>query len=221
MGALALTSQCAWLPRALDRRAPPGTIAASKPTSASATASASASHLAASHRLSCRDGRGQAVLSHRAVRFAARHARPRRCARGVVTRSELSALTGEKGLPLPITQPSVNMWNASRPLRKSTPEEESCDATQESCTIARIVKTYDSTCAACNGAGSIMTRSFTSSRFRKKRSTLCRCMMCGGAGYVRVCTTRVAPDFGKDDSLPAAYTPAQREGPSTPTLTVK
>ncbi len=28
-------------------------------------------------------------------------------------------------------------------------------------------------------------------------------MLCGGGGYVRICTLRIEPDFGKEDSVPA------------------
>jgi hypothetical protein len=32
-------------------------------------------------------------------------------------------------------------------------------------------------------------------------------LLCGGVGFVRVNTTRVEPDFSKNDSMPADYDP--------------
>lgn len=46
-------------------------------------------------------------------------------------------------------------------------------------------------------------------------------MMCGGVGYVRMCTTRVEPDFSKDDSLPAEYRPGEKKGEGSQRLTIK
>lgn len=87
--------------------------------------------------------------------------------------------------------------------------------------IARIVKTYDSTCACCQGTGTLKTRRFSSSRFRKVKGVSCKCMMCGGVGYVRMCTTRVEPDFSKDDSMPAEYRPGEKKEEGPPRLTIK
>lgn len=51
-------------------------------------------------------------------------------------RAEGSSLRGgQRGLPLPITQPSGNMWTSVYSLRKSTPEEANCKPTEESCTV--------------------------------------------------------------------------------------
>jgi hypothetical protein len=81
-----------------------------------------------------------------------------------------------------------------------------CDATADSCSVPRIVKKYDSTCAACLGSGFVKTRCFATSRFRSGRSTIGKCLLCGGAGFVRICTMRVEPDFSKDDSVAANFT---------------
>jgi len=72
--------------------------------------------------------------------------------------------------------------------------------------VPRIVKKYDSTCAACLGSGFVKTRCFATSRFRSGRSTIGKCLLCGGAGFVRICTMRVEPDFSKDDSVAANFT---------------
>jgi|TARA_B100001142_G_scaffold311687_1_gene346340 hypothetical protein len=45
-----------------------------------------------------------------------------------------------------------------------------------------------------------------------------KCLLCGGLGYVRVCTTRVEPDFSASgkDSMPADYDPYGLGLPKTP-----
>lgn len=117
--------------------------------------------------------------------------------------AERSSLRKERGLPLPISQPTRNMWAKGRNLRKPTEEETNCDASKDTCSVPRIVMKYDSTCVACFGSGWIKTRRFSTSRFRKGRSVVGKCMLCGGGGYVRICTLRIEPDFSKEDSVPA------------------
>jgi hypothetical protein len=47
-------------------------------------------------------------------------------------------------------------------------------------------------------------------------------MSCGGVGYVRMNTLRVEPDFDKDDSMPAEYSPGKKkEEEFPPWLTIK
>jgi len=132
-----------------------------------------------------------------------RHTPTRREKRVVSMGIERSSLRRENGLPLPIPQPKGNLWRSTTKSRKSTEEEVNCDATADSCAVPRIVKKYDSTCAACLGSGFVKTRCFSTSRFRSGRSTIGRCLLCGGGGFVRICTMRIEPDYSKDDSVAA------------------
>lgn len=172
------------------------------------------------------------MLVFRGSRLPARAIWPRqqaRCIRGCniavnMSSAERSSLSQDKGLPLPISQPTGNMWAKGRRLRKSTEEETNCDASKDTCSVRpkipshpvtmherpipctqvpRIVMKYDSRCAACLGSGWVKTRRFSTSRFRKGRGVLGKCMLCGGGGFVRICTMRIEPDFSKGDSVPA------------------
>ena len=86
--------------------------------------------------------------------------------------------------------------------------------------IPRIVKKYDSECEACCGTGEYKTRRFGTSRFRKTKATSCKCMMCGGVGFVRISTTRVNPDFSQKDSMPAEYEQTEKKDQG-PTFSIK
>jgi hypothetical protein len=58
--------------------------------------------------------------------------------------------------------------------------------------------------------------------YRYLTGVSCRCMSCGGVGYVRMNTLRVEPDFDKDDSMPAEYSPGKKkEEEFPPWLTIK
>lgn len=120
-----------------------------------------------------------------------------------------SPLNGKKSkcLPLPITQPQSYMWLQVRQLRPSTAEEATCEPRKDACSLERIAMKYDEKCVACGGTGLVKTRSFATSRNRRRRSTAGRCLLCAGVGYVRITTVRVEPDFTKDDSMPADYDP--------------
>jgi len=99
------------------------------------------------------------------------------------------------------------MWLQVRKLRPSTAEEATCEPREDACSLERIAMKYDEKCVACGGTGLIKTRSFATSRNRRRRSTAGRCLLCAGVGYVRITTVRVEPDFTKDDSMPADYDP--------------
>ena len=129
--------------------------------------------------------------------------------RVVASGSEPSPLNGKKirALPLPIAQPQGYMWNEVKKMRPSTEEEATCQPAKDSCSIERIAMKYDERCGSCGGSGMVKTRSFGSSRNRRRSSTMGRCLLCGGVGFVRDVTTRIEPDFTKDDSMPANYDP--------------
>jgi len=121
---------------------------------------------------------------------------------------EPSPLDGKRSrcLPLPISTPQGYMWAAVRQMRPSTEEEATCEPKKDACVLERIAMKYDERCASCGGSGLVKTRAFKSSR-KNSRSTVGRCLLCGGVGFVRVNTTRVEPDFSKNDSMPADYDP--------------
>ena len=121
---------------------------------------------------------------------------------------EPSPLDGKKSrcLPLPISTPQGYMWASVRRLRPSTEEEATCEPAKDACVLERIAMKYDARCASCGSTGWTKTRAFKSSR-KNCRSTIGRCLLCGGVGFVRVNTVRVEPDFSKDDSMPADYDP--------------
>lgn len=121
---------------------------------------------------------------------------------------EPSPLDGKKSrcLPLPIATPQGYMWNSVRKLRPAMEEEATCEPTKDACSLAYIAMKYDEKCVGCEGSGFVKTRAFKSSR-RNSKSTTGRCLLCAGVGYVRVNTTRIEPDFSKNDSMPADYDP--------------
>ena len=94
---------------------------------------------------------------------------------------ERSSLSREKGLPLPISQPKGHLWRSTPNSRKSTEEEVNCDATADSCSVLSWFLIHEHLCHAY-------------------------IISCGGAGFVRICTMRVEPDFSKDDSVAANFT---------------
>jgi hypothetical protein len=52
--------------------------------------------------------------------------------------AERSSLRKERGLPLPISQPTRNMWAKGRNLRKPTEEETNCDASKDTCSVRQF-----------------------------------------------------------------------------------
>ena len=127
--------------------------------------------------------------------------------RVVASGSEPSPLNGKKirALPLPIAQPQGYMWNEVKKMRPSTEEEATCQPAKDSCSIERIAMKYDERCGSCGGSGMVKTKLWVRSNLGELHDGAC--LLCGGVGFVRVVTTRIEPDFTKDDSMPANYDP--------------
>ena len=93
-----------------------------------------------------------------------------------------------------------------RPLNgKSTFGESKCEQTIEemdTCSLRNATEVYDTVCKTCRGNKLVITATRRGGRMRECIST---CQCCGGTGYVRVATTRVAADFKGEDSEAAEF----------------
>jgi len=88
---------------------------------------------------------------------------------------------------------------------KSTFGESKCEQTVEeldTCSLRNSTEVYDTLCKACRGNKLVIS---VTKRGGKMRECISTCQSCGGTGYVRVSTTRVAADFEGDDSEAAEF----------------
>ena len=125
----------------------------------------------------------------------------RRWARGVglINHSQPRDAGDVEPFGLPIT------YTASPRVRKDA--ESLCDAADDStvdvCSIVDATEVFDTTCRACRGAKLVKTTITSGGREKEVMST---CQVCGGAGVLRVASSRVHPDYEKGDSDAAEFT---------------
>jgi len=81
-----------------------------------------------------------------------------------------------------------------------------CDASdasgEETCSIVDASEVYDTRCRACRGAKMVKT---TYAKGQKVKTTTSTCQTCGGAGVVRVASSRVRADYARGDSEAAMF----------------